>query len=427
MVGRLVAAVTALAVNTVVARLLDQDELAAYFLTFSVVVVAAAAARLGLPRVVVRFVSASIASGAPGQVRDVIRRVTFMSAIAGAITIVVLGGPPGQWLARSVFHSELMAGVMLLAGAWAACEALRYVQSEAFRGFHDFRQAALLGDAARGVLTAAAMATLFVLWRNTSLTVVVTAALSASALTALAAGASLRHRIRTLGPSERLATGLTAIAFPLMVVDLAGLIFNQADLWVIGASRPASDVAVYGACGRVAVLLAVPLFIVNAVVAPMVAELHVKEKHDDLETALRGASTVATGATLLMFVVVVVAGGQILGVIFGSFAERGGSVLTVLALGQVIAVSSGSCTITLMMTGHQRTVMIGSLVAVVFTVPGLIVAAEVSGMLAVAAVSAGGIALQNVILTVWAHRHLGVWTHASLSPRNVRRFRQLLS
>ena len=42
LIGRIVVGVTALGVNTVVARLLKPDALAAYFLTFSVVTVAAA-------------------------------------------------------------------------------------------------------------------------------------------------------------------------------------------------------------------------------------------------------------------------------------------------------------------------------------------------------------------------------------------------
>lgn len=420
-------AVAALAVNTLVARLLNPTAVGAYFLTFSVVTVTAAAARLGLPRVVVRFVSASLASGAPGEARDVIRRVTVLSAGMGVLAVAVLSGPPGKWLAASLFESEPMERVLPLAGLWAAMEALRYVLSEAFRGFHDFRLAALFGDAARGVLTAVVMAVLLVVWNDVSLAVVVGVSLAASTLTAAVAGVALQRRVATLGTATRVGQRLALIALPLMVVDLVGLLLNQLDLWVVGASHPAADVAVYGAAGRVAILLAVPLFVVNAVTAPLASELHVQGRHAELETALRGASTVASCATLVGFVIVLIAGGPILGLIFGSFARDGGEILAFLSAGQLVAVATGSCTVTLMMTGHQRTVMAGSVAALAVTVPGLIVAADAWGTTAVAAVSAAGLALQNIVLTVAARHHLGIWTHASLSPRTVGRFRRQLS
>jgi O-antigen/teichoic acid export membrane protein len=410
-----------------VARLLDPSALAAYFLAFSVVTVAAAAARLGLPRVVVRLVSASMAVGRPGEARDAIRRVALTAGAASAVVVVIVGGPPGRWLARSVFHSNLMAGVMFMAALWAAAEALRYVLSEAFRGFQDFRLAAVLGDAARGALTLAAMAALLLLREKTSLSVVVGASLAASALTAVVAGGFLVRRVEHLGPAQRLNLGVTSIALPLMVVDLAGLLLNQADLWVVGASRRAADIAVYGAAGRVAILLAVPLFVVNAVLAPVAAELHVKAERDELETTLRGASTLATVPTLLFFVAVLFAGGPIMGLVFGPFARSGGAVLAILAIGQVFAVATGACMITLMMTGHQRAVMVASVVVLGLTVPGLLLAADRAGLTAIAAVSSAGTVAQNVLLTLWARRVLGIWTHASLSPAAMRRFLRVIS
>jgi len=427
LLARIVVGLTGLAVNVVVARLLKPDALAAYFLTFSVVTVAAAVARLGLPRVVVRLVSSAIASGHPGQARAAIRRVVLLAVAASALTTIIVGGPPGRWLAGSVFDSKAMEDVMLLAALWAAMEGLRYVLSETFRGFHDFRTSAVLGDAARGALTVAALGTLLVLGQTASLSLVVAACLAASALTALLAAGFLARRMAPLGLPERLNTVVITIALPLLVADIVGLLLNQADLWVVGATRSAGDIAVYGAAGRLVVLLAVPLFVVNAVIAPVVAELHVQGKREELETTLRGATTVATIPVLVLFAVVVVAGGQVMALVFGSFARDGGLVFTILSAGQVVAVMTGSCAITLMMTGYHRTVMVYSLIALAFTIVGLLIAADRVGITGIAVVSAAGTALQNVLLTIRARQLLGIWTHASISPRNLRRFLQLLA
>ena len=53
--------------------------------------------------------------------------------------------------------STILIGLVTVAvGAWAAAEGIRYTLSETFRGLHDIRLAALLGDPCRSVLLAAA-------------------------------------------------------------------------------------------------------------------------------------------------------------------------------------------------------------------------------------------------------------------------------
>ena len=109
-VGMALGATLGLVVNGLLARLLTHDELGSYFLVFSMAVIGAQLANLGMERAVVRMVAAGLGTRQPGQARAAVRWAFTFSAIgcltvAGALVIGV-----GDYLALHVYHSELVAG-----------------------------------------------------------------------------------------------------------------------------------------------------------------------------------------------------------------------------------------------------------------------------------------------------------------------------
>ncbi|MEA1866831.1 MAG: oligosaccharide flippase family protein [Thermodesulfobacteriota bacterium] len=79
--GKIITVISSLAVNFLLARLLTPEEMGAYFLTFSLVSVAAMIAQLGLSQTVVRLVAESIGTGQPGRAAADIRIVFRFGAI----------------------------------------------------------------------------------------------------------------------------------------------------------------------------------------------------------------------------------------------------------------------------------------------------------------------------------------------------------
>lgn len=412
--------------SALAARLLSQPDFGFYILATSVVTTSAIVAHFGLPRTVVRLVADSLARGEPGKARGAIRTVGWLNLVGGLAIGAVLAFGGGQYLAHHLFHSGALSTVMVLVGVWAAAEGIRFTISETFRGFHDIRLASLLGDPLRSVLMAVGFVVLKITVDSTSLRTAVSVSLAASVVTCALAAAflwpktrSIRARARSVAPAMVLA-----IAIPLTLTDLTGMIVAQGDVWVVGAFR-GTDVGLYGAASRIVLMMSLPLFVMNGVVAPMIAELWAKGRTKALETMLRGATTLATIPSILGFVVVAVAGGPIMRIAYGPRFAHGGHILAILAFGVAFGVAAGSCNFALIMTGHHRVVAVVSAITLVFAISGEIVGGHLAGMTGIAIASSGSTVFQNALLTGMAKKRIGIWTHATVSPQKVRAFLRL--
>jgi O-antigen/teichoic acid export membrane protein len=109
-----------------------------------------------------------------------------------------------------------------------------------------------------------------------------------------------------------------------------------------------------------------------------------------------------------------VAGREVLTVIFGPFYGAADGVLVVLAVGQIANAYTGSCGLTLLMTGHQKAVMrLASATGVMAVVGGACVATRYGGV-GVAVVMAVAHLFQNAGMWWLVRRRVGVRTDARL-------------
>jgi O-antigen/teichoic acid export membrane protein len=246
-----------------------------------------------------------------------------------------------------------------------------------------------------------------------TLRVVVGVSFTATVLGVLVAGLTLHRRVRKL-PSpaaDRSLLGMLRVSLPLCVTTAIVLLLQQADIWLVGAFESSQDVAIYGAAARLMFIVSVPLFMVNAVIQPMVAEYYSQRRLDELQKLMRVAATVAAMPALAALACAIVFAAPGLRLLYGETYMAGAGVLVVLALGQMVNVWTGSCGIFLMMTGHERTLM--TLTALTGFVTVALMAALVGpfGILGVAIGSALGVSLQNAVLWFAAGRLTGVWTN----------------
>src|SRR5947209_490904 len=116
--GKVGTILLSLLLNMLLARLLPPTELGVYFTTFTLVMIGATVAQLGLDRAVVRVVSEAIAVGYPGRARRAIRRTFVIGTLSACGMGLVLALGLGDWLARHVYHSAVIAGLVPLAAGW---------------------------------------------------------------------------------------------------------------------------------------------------------------------------------------------------------------------------------------------------------------------------------------------------------------------
>lgn len=434
--GKMGAVLIALLSNLLLARLLTPQDFGAYLLVVSVVAVGAVLSCLGLNNATVRFVAESTGLGRLARTRRTVAVVVGLG-ISGALVVgLAYYAGVGGLLGRALGVPAL-AGLAGLIAGWIFIAAAQELFAETFRGFHDVRLATLLGgmtigDSAGLIMRGLFLACLAGLWfagGETDLTTIVLIAVSSGTITALVSGLFLYFRTASLAAPAEDATAedgvrvrnVLGVSLPLLVNNLTLIFLTRADLWIIAAFSSLEQVAVYGVASRLMLLVTMPLTVSNAVLPPVIAELHARGERERLENTMRPIATLAAVPAALVLGIFVVAGGPILGHLYGGFYASGGAILAVLSLGKLAAVWGGSCGLTLQMTGHQKLLMTISIVSGLFFIAGALLVVRDYGAVGVAGVAAASIALQNLLTVLGARAKTGMWTHVVLSAVPVRK------
>jgi len=413
--GRIAALVGSIGVNAVVARILVPEDVGAYFLIVAVTTILAITSLLGLNQAIVRMIPESLALRRPAEAR----RAAWVCIAVGAASSFVFGLvllAVVKPLATDVFSSPPMAGAAVLVALLVPATAIRLLVPEVFRGLHDLRLASLFGDGATNLALAAALGVVFLAAGHTHLSVVLAASIGTAG--ALIAWSLLRVAVAARNlprGGEVRVRGTLRMSLPMLAANLSWVFLAQIDLLILGAFRPNSEVAYYGAADRIATLLFFPLLVTNAVVAPLIAELWFDKRPAALQRLVRSTATfnaLLCGAGL---VVVIVAGGPILGLVFGDFYRQGAAVLVALAVGAFLNSAAGPCGLALVLTGQQVATMVVTVAVTVVTTVAVAWTASVYGALGVAVAMTIGVGVQNLAMLLLVKQRLGIWTLPSLA------------
>lgn len=426
LLARVVGIPLGILINGLLARMLTKTEFGAYLTSFTLVIIGSLIAQLGLDRAVVRLVSQSLAMGQPGRARRTIRRTIGIGTIAAVAAggVLMMFGP---YLARDVLHSDVVSSGIPLTAGWLVAYSIQSLFIETFRGLQDFQRATVYDT----ILVDLAVATTFgAMWvlgtRDLGLLTVLAIVGGITLLVTILAGVSLRARAQPIDGEERLERGeVLAIAWPSLLTNVASYLLSTGiDVLILGAFRPQSQVALYGAATRLVILVATPLWILRGVLPPMISELHAQGRTKELERTLRAGATLAGLPSFLVLLIFLLFGGPVMGVAFGQGYGSGATVLTLLAIGRMVAVWSGASGVTLLMTGHQKAMMTITLCTGAVAVAGEILVASRFGGTGIASVTMSTAIAQNILQLALVKRYLGVWSQMQFSPRGLRRFFQ---
>jgi O-antigen/teichoic acid export membrane protein len=335
----------------------------------------------------------------------------------------------GDDLATAIFHAPALAAVTGLVAGWIMVGTFQGVLGETFRGFHDIRLASLLGSqpggGATGVATLVLLtASLLVLWLvngQATIATVVLLAICSGAVNTLVAGWMLHRKVTGLPaqtPDEdqepdpkKVLREVLSISLPLLIVALLMMVNTQGAVWTSGAFLPQEELALYGAASRLVSMVTMPLAIVTAVVPPLIAEMYSQGRREDLEHALRNTATLTGIPAWLASLGCIFFAGPILGLVYGNYYREGALVLAVLSVGLFASVCTGSCGVVMAYTGHQKTLMVITIVISVVTLIAMLAVVEPYGIVGVAIAKAAGQILQNGIMVLVVKQKTGMWTH----------------
>ncbi len=414
--GKALTITSGLIVNASLTRILSIEAYATYLLGFTLVLIGMTAGQLGVQQAVVRLVAESIGKGSPGRARGAAANGFRLGGFGVLVVALLAWLGPGGFVARNLLDSEPLADNMGLIALWLAALGLLVLTSETFRGLQDMRLASFTG-VATGVPTAAAFGAIWLFRGETTLETALQVSIVATVIALVAARLLIARSLAALGPREEVRpSSILSVALPMWVTTLTMYALQQSDLLILGAMNSKEEVALYGAAFRMVMLVIMPLFLVNMIVPPIIAEMYPTGQTRRLERLLRTAATWTGFPALGILLVFVFAGPMLMGLIYGEIYREGATVLAILSVGKFIAVAVGSCGMTLNMTGHHRALMMITIFCSVVTVTTAILVARPFGGFGVAIAVSAGEGLQNVLMWLAARYHTGMWTHVGL-PR----------
>ena len=412
--GKVVMAVTGLAINAVIARIVSPEEVGTYFLIVSAVTLATAIALLGQQIVVVRLIAEAMALGLPGKARATVGVVLRITAISTVVVCIVFG-TGGGLIAKHILASDTMAGVIWLAAGWIAVLVSMNLLAESFRGFHDYGFATLFSGVVSNVIITTLLFGVLFWYHKSDLHTVLTISIVASVISIFFAGYNMRKKLAGLGETITVkAREVLGISLPLLLTGLAIFVLTQADIWVIGIFGTQAQVATFGTAIRLGQLIYIPLLINNTVLPPFISELYSQGKVKELEKVIRAMSTIAAIPAVAVLVAFIFSADSILALVYGDYYRTASTPLVLISIGQLINVLSGSGMITLMMTGHQRSAMNISLVFGLCIIVGALLVIGPYGVSGVAAVTGSVVAVLACFTLFWTRYRTGMWTHVGL-------------
>ena len=409
--GRVVGSGSQVLTQVALARLFGPQVYGLYAIGWTLLRMSEVVGTLGLDNGVIHFASHYWPSD-PARLKGVL-----LQALAGAFSSGVLLGwllfMLSPWLADQVFQNpDLTPILQLFAFAFPFVTGLK-VAAASTRVSQRMRFAVYAEDAGRPTLNLILVVVFYAFGLNL---IGAVAAAVLSFVLALILSLYFVHRLYPLtfaAHPKPIFSGKELLAFSLPTA-LAG-IFGMFIIWVdrlfVGYFRSETEVGLYQAVAQFSVIFSLTLSAVNAIFAPMIANLYHQGQVGRLNELFKISTKWMLYLSLPLFLVIVFAPVAAITVIFGSQYAGGSQALVILAVAQLVNVGTGSVGYLLVMTGRQNTWLVitgsmfaASLVLNVMLVPRLgLNGAALSSAIAVSSIFLLG------LLTV--RRKLGLWPY----------------
>jgi len=416
--GKMVTAGGGALIFILLARLLEPKSMGAYFLAFSIVTVLGMLSRIGLDKTVLRVVANNLAVGDYSELRSGLLQIyVIASCVATVVALFLLFGG-GQWIAVRLFHSTALERARFLLVPWMVAATFETLFAETFRGFNDIPKASAFGGALSRTLCVVGLAICCLAWRQIGLEVAIILTLLGYCVSIIWAAIELIKLVsespRTTRRSVR-SERVMRTTWPLLISNLAIFLIAQAGFWILGTVSSSTDVAVFGMCVRLVMLVGVLFVVAASILPPIIGRLYSEGRIKQLGEVMRGVAATVAIPSCAVLAIFVFFGKSVLSLAFGKFYGSGGEILAILSIGQIANVFVGDCGTLLIMSGHQRDLMAMSLVGCAVAVGGGIQLSAMFGAIGMAlATAAGTITLQFGML-IAARRRCGIWTYVNFA------------
>lgn len=389
-VGKGMAFVTAI----VLARLMGPANLGVYAMALAVAQLLRLPSAMGLPGLVVRYVSAYEAQERWDLLRGLLRRTSQITLILS--TVVAIIGSAVVWALNNRLGPEKSAAL------WIALWMIPLLDGSGIRGaaLQGLRRVVLAQIPDVLVRPVLFLVLVGIAWKFTGsalLTPMLTIGLYFVAVAVpFALGIVLLFRaVPAIVWKSSFATDYTrwrGSLLPFMLLHTSNLLVSQIDTLMLSAFSTDSSVGLYRVAWQGGEVISFALVIVNIVIQPMISRLYTQGDYARLQRMVTLTARLVAAITFPLALFLIILGPWLLPLIFGSAYQASYPPMAILIAGQLINVAAGSVGLLLFMTGHEsdaaRAIGLAAVINVVldwvlipyFGVEGAAVASTVSLM-----------------------------------------------
>jgi O-antigen/teichoic acid export membrane protein len=395
-------------VSLLLARLIGAAGLGLYFLAVTCVEIGSTVSRLGLENAALKFTSIAHASHEHGTVATVYRKCAGIAALAAAMMVlpasaVLFLAPIGAGQ-----HAEFLTLIPALMIALIPVTVLP-VQTESLKAIGYPGTAVFI----QTVVPQSALLLLagWLAWQGRATAVSIQACYAAAFVLAMCL-AFFRWTTIVETPWRRAnfsTSVLLRTSLPILIVTSLNLVMAWTDTLVLGILSDTAQVGIYGVALRISATTAFVLIAINSVVAPQFAALHADGRHAELEVLARRSSfwtLVLASPLILVFIIFPT---EILR-LFGEPFVGGAWSLRLLALAQLVNVSTGQLTSLLIMTGHEKLMRNNMIFSAALNLAGNLLLVPLLGALGAAISTAVSITAMKTIAWWIARQRLRINT-----------------
>jgi len=386
--------------NVVIGRMLGAEGAGLYFLALSVVSIGAVITKLGLDKTLLRFVAAGASTADWNRVVGVFRtgtRLAAASSLTGAVVVFVAA----PLMAEHFFGQPPLGGPLRAISLGIFTFALMMLLSECLKGLKRIRDSMLVSGVLYPLIALAVIWPLATLFGPTGAALAYVLGTGGAAAVGYALWRATMRGHPAPDPNFDRAT-LWHSARALWVMDLINrAVLPWAPLFLLGLWGTAADSGVFGAATRVSMLVTFFLVAVNTVIAPKFAELYARGEIEMIGRLARRFALLITLAASPLFLILIFAGDWVMG-LFGPDFVRGGAALAILALGQAVVCITGVAGQVLIMTGREKYMRNGSVLALATMAVSSLLLIPRYGIYGAATASALSLSMMNLYLSAVA-------------------------
>lgn len=351
--------------NILLARRFGAEGTGIYFIALTITTIAATLGRFGLQHTILRFISEYMVDNNWGFVKAIYRKgIGLVLGISLFISFSLL------YIAKPLAQDLFNEPDLILPIQWMSLAvpplAILFLQAEALKGLSQIRDSQVLQGVILPTLT-----TIGIIFLGEGFGIIgaVWVYVAATILASLFGVFLWACRTPNLGKirQEFPARKLLESCIPLFWVQVFTLMINWSATFALGMWGTKSEIGIFGAALRTAMLTSFILTSVNSVAAPKFSALYTQGNMKALSETARKSAAMMTLFAIPIFLFFIFMPDFVMS-IFGNDFRGGGLLLRILTIGQFVNVATGSVGFLLIMTGNEKQMRNNTIVIGIITI-----------------------------------------------------------